>query len=222
LIDCDLEVAPETLLDFYQKRTESNADVVFGVQDNRHDAFANKLFANAFYIVFNWLSDTKIPTNVTTARLMTRRYVSALVAHQEREIMIAGLWAITGFKQESMPVTKAAKGSSTYNLTRKIAILITSVTAFSNRPLILVFYLGSIISLLSGLSALYIIVRIIFFGTFLAGWPSVIVSIWFLGGLIIQCIGIIGIYLSKVFTETKQRPYTIIREIYDPSKSNDL
>jgi putative glycosyltransferase len=72
------------------------------------------------------------------------------------------------------------------------------------------------------LSALYIIVRIIFFGTFLAGWPSVIVSIWFLGGLIIQCIGIIGIYLSKVFTETKQRPYTIIREIYDRSKSNDL
>jgi len=68
---------------------------------------------------------------------------------------------------------------------------------------------------LSSVAALYLIVRRVFFGIFLAGWPSLIVSIWLIGGLTIFCLGIIGIYLSRIFIETKQRPYTIIREIYE-------
>ena len=153
---------------------------------------------------------------------MSRRYVSNLVQHKDHEIFIAGLWAITGFKQIPIKVNKLSKGNSSYNLVRKWSILVNSVTSFSNKPLIYIFYLGICISFLSGLAGLYLIGRRVFFQEFLAGWPSLVVSVWFLGGITIFCLGIIGIYLSRVFTETKQRPYTVIRQIYGKTNQNEF
>jgi putative glycosyltransferase len=80
---------------------------------------------------------------------------------------------------------------------------------------VLIFYLGFIISIFAVGAAFYLVIRRIFFGILLTGWPSLIVSIWLLGGLTTVCLGIIGIYLSKIFMETKQRPYTVIRQIYE-------
>jgi putative glycosyltransferase len=215
LIDCDLEVSPEVLGAFYERLRSSRSDVVYGVQEARQGPLLDRLFGQLFYVVFNWLSPIPLPRNLLTTRLMTHRYVSALVAHQEREVLIAGLWAITGFKQESLAVHKAFKGHSHYSLWRKVDIIVNAVTSFSNKPLVLVFYVGGVISLLAGLAAMYLVVRRIFWGVLLQGWPSLIVSVWLLGGLTILSLGIIGIYLSKVFIETKQRPYTIIRHLYE-------
>lgn len=214
LIDCDLEIAPELLGQFYVELRHSSADVVYGVQAQRSDRLIDRLGAQAFYTLFNALSDTKLPANLTTVRLMSRRYVRALVAHQERELLIGGLWTITGFKQVAVPVTKAVKGSTTYHLGRKFGIIVNAVTSFSNRPLISIFYLGMLIILLSGIAAIFLVFQTISSG-FMPGWPSLIVSVWLLGGLTIFCIGILGIYLSKVFIEVKQRPYTIIRQLYE-------
>jgi putative glycosyltransferase len=215
LVDCDLEIPPESLLDFYDKFKTSSVDVVYGVQAARQDRFLSRLAGSFFYTVFNWVSVDKLPVNLTTARLMSRRYVSALVSHQEREVLIGGLWVITGFKQTSIALNKSHKGKSTYNLGHKIAIIVNAVTSFSAKPLVFIFYLGCIISLLAGLAALYLIIRRVFFGVLLAGWPSLIVSVWLLGGMTTFCLGIIGIYLSKIFMEAKQRPYTIIRQTYE-------
>jgi len=96
-----------------------------------------------------------------------------------------------------------------------VSVLVDSVTSFSDRPLVLIFYLGLAIGGTSSLAAVYLVVRRLFFGVALPGWPSLIVSIWMLGGLMLICLGIIGIYLSKIFIETKQRPYTIVRQIYE-------
>lgn len=221
LIDCDLEVGPETLSEFYETFQKMEVDVVYGVQDVRQDSLINRIFGQLFYTFFNLLSTDPLPLNLTTARLMSQRYVSALVAHQEREVLIGGLWVITGFRQVSIIISKPPKGSSTYNLGRKIAIIVNAITSFSNRPLIFIFYLGGTISVVAGLAVLYLIIQRIFFGVFLTGWPSLIVSIWLLGGLTIFCLGIIGIYLSKIFIETKQRPYTIIRQLYEQTERTD-
>ncbi|WP_200888949.1 hypothetical protein [Aphanizomenon flos-aquae] len=113
---------------------------------------------------------------------------------------------------------KHSKGKSTYNFLRKLSIVINSITSFSNKPLIFVFYLGGLISLISGIAAIVLVIRRIFFNVLLAGWPSLIVSIWLLGGLTIFCLGVIGIYIAKVFSETKQRPYTIVRNVYESSE----
>lgn len=134
--------------------------------------------------------------------------------HQERELSIAGLWQITGFYQVPMSVNKAWKGTTTYTFRRKVATLVDNVTSFSNKPLVFIFYLGAAIFIISSSAAGYLIIDRIFFRALQAGWASVIVSIWMLGGVTIFCIGLVGIYVSKVFIETKQRPYTIIRRIY--------
>lgn len=219
-IDCDLEIRPETLTDFYVEYKNTHADVVYAIQQSRNDNLKDKIAGEWFYTIFNWLSHESLPQNLTTARLMSRRFITALLEHREREMMIGGLWVITGFKQVPIVVDKASKGSSTYNLPRKINLMVNAITAFSSRPLIFVFYLGCAIILLSTIAAIILAIRAVTLG-FLPGWPSLIVSVWLLGGLTIFCLGIIGIYLSKIFTEVKQRPYSIIRDIYEQNSSNN-
>lgn len=221
LIDSDLEEEPELLSLFYEHYQTSDIDVVYGVQKSRKGNIFEKITGELFYKFFNLISTYPIPANLITARLMSQSYVKALVEHKDKEIFLAGLWAITGFRQVPIFVKKHYKGKTSYNFLRKLSIVINSITSFSNKPLIFIFYLGSIISLLSLAAAIVLVIRKIFFNAILAGWASLIVSIWFLGGLTIFCLGIIGIYLAKVFSETKQRPYTIVRKIYErvPNKN---
>ncbi|MCA9412290.1 MAG: glycosyltransferase family 2 protein [Candidatus Omnitrophica bacterium] len=220
LIDCDLEEEPELLVAFQERMRETNADVVYGVQESRKGGVWERITGRIFYTIFNALSSDPLPLNVLTVRLMTRRYVDSLLQFREREILIAGLWAITGFDQIAVPIKKGFKGSTTYTFRKKAAHLVNSITSFSNRPLVYIFYLGFFIMCISAVMAGYLVIRRFFFSIGVAGWASVMVSVWFLGGLTIFCLGVIGIYLSKIFVETKQRPYTLIRHIYD-SESGD-
>jgi putative glycosyltransferase len=215
LIDSDLEEDPELLTAFAARLAATGSDVVYGVQGQRRGGLFERVSGWLFFKVFNLLSDQAIPDNLVTVRLMTRRYVSALVSHRERETMIAGLWALTGFQQVGEVIDKHVKSESSYSLGHKISLLVNSITSFSDRPLIFIFYFGLIIGGSSSLAAVYLVVRRMFFGVALPGWPSLIVSVWMLGGVMLACLGIIGIYLSRVFIETKQRPYTIVRHIYE-------
>lgn len=217
LIDCDLEEEPELLSIFYQKYQAADLDVVYGVQEKRKGDFFEQLTGNIFYWAFNLLANYKVPTNVVTARLMNQRYVKALVQHQEREIFLLGLLTITGFKQIAVKVNKLSKGTSTYNFRKKISLLVNAITSLSNQPLKIIFYLGFFCSITAIIAAISLMILRLFFTVYLSGWVSLIISIWFFCGLNIFCMGIIGIYIAKIFTETKQRPYTIIREIYEHS-----
>jgi putative glycosyltransferase len=215
LIDSDLEEEPEILEPFYQKRSAEDADVVYGVQQKRKGNLFERASGAMFFKLFNLMSTHPISPNLITARLMSKRYVSALLKHTEREVLIAGLWALTGFKQVPVSVDKHHRNSSTYSFRKKISYFVNAITSFSNKPLILIFYIGLIIIIIASLAASYLIIRRIFWGVLLQGWASLIVSIWLLGGITIFCLGVIGIYLAKIFTETKQRPYTIVRDIYE-------
>jgi putative glycosyltransferase len=150
---------------------------------------------------------------------MTRRYVDALLRHDERELDIGGLWYITGFEQRPQTVHKQSSSATTYTIRRKLALFVNSVTSFSNAPLVYIFYTGLAISLLAGCYAVFAVIQWLSLAEPVSGWTSVIVSIWLLGGWIILFIGIIGIYLSKVFLEVKRRPYTIVRQVYGQRKS---
>jgi len=215
LIDCDLEEPPETLATFVEEQKKAKADVVYGVQPKRKGAAFERFTGWVYYGIYNALSPEPIPRNLITARLMSGRYVKSLLEHREREMHIAGLWVTTGYKQVPLTIAKASKGSSTYSFARRVSILVSAITAFSNLPLIWIFYLGSTIIALSLLAAAYLVIRVLFFGALLAGWASLFVSIWLLGGITIFCVGLIGIYLSKVFIETKQRPYTVVRALHE-------
>src|SRR5437763_1983758 len=121
LIDSDLEERPELLPEFLAEMQRAGADVVHGVQKERRGGWFERLSGWLFYTLFNAISSHPIPRNVVTVRLMTHRYVEALVAHQEREINIGALWTYTGFKQIAVPIDKPHKGSTTYSIGRRIA-----------------------------------------------------------------------------------------------------
>ena len=214
LIDSDLEEDPELLSGFLEKLQTSGADVVYGYQEDRKGDFGERLTGYIAYWLFKLLIAFPVPRNHITVRLMRRDYVDSLLMHRERQAVIGGLWLITGFRQIGTAVDKASRGPSTYSPLHRWHMLIESVTSFSERPLVGIFYLGIIISMLSGTVGLTLVIRKLFFGQVLAGWTSVMISVWLLGGLLILCVGVVGIYISKIFIETKNRPYSIVRKIH--------
>lgn len=214
LLDSDLEEDPEYLLPFAEQMDKSHCDVVYGVQESRKGGRLERWSGEWFYSFFALLTRIQLPRNVVTARLMTRRYVNALIQHEEREVFMAGLWEITGFDQCPFTIKKHHTSASTYTWRRKLSVLVNSVTSFSNTPLVGIFYIGLGISAFAGLYIAYVLTNWLFLGKPVAGWTSVMASIWLLGGMIISFIGVVGIYLSKIFSESKQRPYTIVKDIY--------
>ena len=133
---------------------------------------------------------------------------------KEREVFIGGLWELAGFRQESIQVNKVSKGKTTYTLRRKLSQAVSALTSFSHLPLYTIFNLGIILSFTSMAYIVYLATNWLSFAKPPTGYTSLIVSIWLLGGLTILFVGIIGIYLAKIFSEVKQRPLTLVREVH--------
>ena len=214
LVDSDLEEDPAWLLDFHAALTASAAEVIYGVQDSRKGKWFERLSGRLFFSVFNRMLTHPIPPNIVTARLMTRRYVRALVSHRDREVCLAGLGVIAGFDQRPQVVHKTSREHSTYTFRRRVSVFGNAITSFSNRPLLYIFQIGVGVMLLSMAAGGVLLYQSLTGRVGVPGWASIMVSIWFLGGLTIFCVGVIGIYLAKVFIETKDRPYTVIRAEY--------
>jgi len=215
LIDVDLEEPPEVLGEFYRLLTEKSVDIVFGIQQERHGTWFQRVTGEAFYHLYNLLSSNVIPRNQLRARLMTRRYVDALLRHKEQLFMIEILCNLTGFKQIAFPMNKTGyKGITSYTLARRIRLFINGITMSSNRPLIYIGYIGALIVILAAIYTLFVLIEYLLGVATPDGWTSLIISTWFLGGLTIFSLGIIATYLSVMFEEVKGRPYSIIAKVH--------
>ncbi len=213
LIDVDLEEPPELLGEFYEKLIEGEWDVVYGCQDQRKGGWFERTSGALAWLFIDALIPMKVPRNHSTVRLMRRRYVDALVLHKEHKTAIGGLWIIAGFRQLGVKFEKLSRDKTSYRFSSRVLIFLDSVTSFSERPLYFVFFLGLGIFLLSTLVSGFLMARWLS-GSVLPGWVSVMASVWILGGLAILSIGIVGLYISRIFVETKMRPYTLVREIH--------
>jgi putative glycosyltransferase len=216
LIDCDLEEEPELLTQFYSKWIEydDKYDVLYGTQENRSGTFYRRFAGALFYKVFNYLSDVHISPNICTVRLMSRKYVDSLLEFKDKNVFLAALFEKVGFDQKSITINKTYKGSSSYSLFKKITLMTEAITSFSSKPLTLIMLAGLTISSLSFLYALFLAVRKIFSLSVFSGWTSLMVSIWFLSGIILFSLGTLGIYITKIYNETKDRPLTIVKKIH--------
>ncbi len=222
LIDIDLEEPPELLWDFYDEiKKDENTDVIFGVQAKRKGKIFERVSGSIFYKVFNLISDIKLKDNVLTVRLFHKRYAKKILKCSEKNLFLAGLFEYIGFNQKPFIVKKLDKGSTTYTLRKKVKLLLNAITSFSSKPLELFFYLGFLISGLSFVYGMYLIFMKLFFSQTLEGWTSLMVSVWFLSGTILLSLGVIGIYLSKIFDEVKNRPRTVIKKIYEYKEKNE-
>lgn len=214
LLDSDLEEEPEWLIDFHKKMKSENADVVFGQQRKRKGTIFEKFTGWCWYKLYGFIANINHAENITTARLMKRKFVNSFLQFPEQERVISCLWILTGFRQLPHLVNKHSKGKTSYSLFKKISHCINSITSFSVMPLYFIFILGILISMVSFCYVFYLTASKLFFNSLLDGWSSIMASIWLIGGLLISFIGIIGIYIAKSFIEQKKRPLYIINKKY--------
>jgi len=221
LIDVDLEEEPELLLTFSEKMNDNpKLDVVYAFVKHRKGNIFKRVLGWCFYKIINILSEVKIPHNTLVARLMKRNYVNNVVRFSEKHLFLGGIFQLTGFQQEAVETTKHSKGFTTYSLFRRFQQALNAILSFSDRPLIFTSILGILISITSSILILYLLISFVFFNRFLPGWVSTIASIWFVGGIILSAIGLVGLYISKIFIEVKGRPRTIIKKAHNFLKNN--
>lgn len=219
LIDSDLEEDPLNFFPLYSELLRTQSDLVYGFQERRRGGVWERISGRLFYFFMNKFMKVEIPENMLTSRLMSRRYVDALLLHTETQINFSALSVITGFKQTKIPLKKIKLRQSTYSLSKKFSLLVDAITSHSSSPLKLIFTTGVAIFAVTAIVALTLTIEWISGGNPASGWTSLILSIWFLGGLNMLSLGVIGIYISKIFLETKKRPRVIVSEIFSPYES---
>jgi putative glycosyltransferase len=213
LIDSDLEDEPELIARFHERLAEGDCEVVFGVQEKRKGGWFERVTGALFFSLVDALSDEPLPRNLATVRLMKRDYVRALVRHRDREFVIAQLWKIAGFRQVSLAYRKLSVSPTTYSRRQRFEMAIKYLTVTSTRILHLILYAGIMIFGASIVVILYYLARYFAHGIGLSGYTSLIVSIWFFGGFTTLILGVIGLYIANILSETKRRPYTVVRRL---------
>jgi putative glycosyltransferase len=214
LIDSDLDEEPELLARFHERLKVGDCDVVYGVQERRRGGWLERVAGTLYFWLLKSLSDHVIPRNLMTVRLMTRDYVRALVRHRDHEFVMSQLWALSGFKQIPLASRKLSRSPTTYSLRHRFEMAIKHVTTTSTKLLYLIFYAGLLVSFLSAVTIMYYVTRYMFAGIGVDGFTSVIVSIWFFGGVTTLILGVLGIYVANILSESKRRPYTVVRRVH--------
>lgn len=214
LCDSDLEEEPEWIGLFHAMMREKDCDVVYGVQSATKRGPFYRLGARIFYYTLNALSGAQFPRNVVTARLLSRRYVDALLEYGEREIFLAGIWHMVGFVQLPQQVEKHDRSPTSYSFGRIVYLFVNAVTAFSVRPLMFISIAGVLLCAVAMLFIVYLIYLKLILGIQSEGWASVMAAILMVGGILLFFNGVIAIYIAKIFIEVKQRPLTTVREVY--------
>jgi putative glycosyltransferase len=214
ILDGDLEEDPAWLVQFHERMTEAGCDVVYGVQTKPKGSFGYRSGRRFFYHALNVLAAVRFPTDVTTARLMSRRYVAELLKFGESEFFLLGLMSVVGFAQMAVKVDKQPRSPTTYNIWKLTRLFVNGVTSFSTLPLMFIFLFGLI---LSSSAALFIIYLLVTAARSTPGWLSVMAALTFFSGIIVLFLGILAIYIGTIFLEVKRRPVTIIREIIGSS-----
>ena len=214
ILDGDMEEDPYWAKEFYELLESTDADVVYGIQKFPKGNLVYRFFRRFFYRALSFMSDLEFPRNVATARLMTREYVDALKEFEEREIWLVGILHSAGYKQVPTPVNKIKSDPTTYSVAMLVRLFITAITAFSIKPLIGVFISGLVISFMAFIYIGILLVNYLFSGIGVPGWTSVMAGMFLMGGILTSFVGIIAIYVGTIFNETKRRPRTIIKSVY--------
>ncbi|MGC4041444.1 MAG: glycosyltransferase family 2 protein [Flavobacterium sp.] len=217
LIDNDLETPPSFLVDCYEElKKDPSLDVVYGFQQERKGRFVESFGGKIFWWAINKFSEVKIPKNILTERLMTRKYLDSLLTLGDANLFLGGMMYWAGYNQKGLPVEKKIReGRSTYSTKKRMELMIQAVTSFSGKPLEYLFYTGILITFGSLLTIIYFGIKKLIYGdTIQLGWTSIVILNILILGIISTFLGLIGIYLFKIFKQVQNRPNAIIRKIY--------
>jgi glycosyltransferase involved in cell wall biosynthesis len=212
ILDADGQDPPELIPRFVEKWREGHDDV-HGTRSSREgETWLKKATAHVFYRVMQRLSKTPIPTDTGDFRLLSPRALAALRQLRERHRFMKGLFGWVGFDQVSIPYQREPRlaGKSKFSFWRLWNFALEGITSFSTAPLRLATYLGVLTALLAFVYALWIVVKALLWGDAVAGYPSMMAVILFLGGVQLVALGMVGEYLGRLYEESKRRPLYLV------------
>ncbi len=213
-VDADLQDPPELIPELI-KKWEEGYDVVNAARRAREgESWLKKATAHLFYRSINKMSKTKIPPDTGDFRLLSRPVVDALQQIPERRRFMKGLFAWVGFKTTTIFFDRPPRhaGKTSWNYWKLWNFALEGITSFSQIPLQFASYLGLLVALSSLVYGIYFFIRTLVYGNPIPGYPSLMVSVLFLGGIQLIALGVIGEYLGRVYDESKQRPIYIVRK----------
>lgn len=218
VIDADLQDPPELIPDFLEKWREGY-DVVYGQRLARDgETWLKRATAAAFYRVIQRLSVTPIPRDTGDFRLMSRRALDALCGLRERQRFMKGLFAWVGFRQFALPYHREPRhaGTSKFNYWKLWNFALEGITSFSTVPLRLATYVGLFTALIAFGFGVWIVLKTLIWGDQVAGYPSLMTVILFIGGAQLMALGIMGEYLGRLYMEAKARPLYLLEQFHPP------
>ncbi|WP_396146689.1 glycosyltransferase family 2 protein [Flavobacterium sp.] len=211
VMDCDLQDQPKEIIKLFQK-TQEGYDIVLAQRGDRKDGFFKKLFSKLFSIIYSYLTETKFDNSIANFGIYNKK-----VIHQVNEMNdyiksfpLFVNWV--GFTSTSVKVEHAEResGKSSYTFSKLLSLAFNTIISFSNKPLKLFVKFGLLISFCSFAFGVYTIIRYFAGQILVLGYSSLMVSIWFLFGILITVIGVVGIYIGKIFDQSKGRASFII------------
>jgi glycosyltransferase involved in cell wall biosynthesis len=213
VMDCDLQDRPDEIPNLYHKALEGY-DSVFAQRTERNDTLFKKLFSKLFYRLFSYLTDTKQDATVANFGIYRRCVIDAILSMHDQIRFFPTMVQWVGFRKFYLPVDHASRfeGKSTYNFKGLFRLAINTIMGFSDKPLRLTVKVGFFITLLS------VLVAIIYLGLYLSGriqvegFTTLILSLWFLSGFIMFILGILGLYIGRMFEKVKERPVYLIQD----------
>ncbi|MDP3115389.1 MAG: glycosyltransferase family 2 protein [Candidatus Cloacimonadaceae bacterium] len=211
VMDADLQDRPEEISSLYQKALEGY-DIVFTEVNSRRDNIIKKLYSKAFHTLFAYLTGSMANYGMRNFGIYSRKVVDAFLTLEEQFRGFALLVRWLGFNSATIQIQhdKRETGKSSYDFSTGLSLALDSWVTFSDKPLRITVSAGFLISLISFMIGLFYLLRALLGYRVVLGWTSLILSVWFLSGFTVFCIGLIGLYIGKVFKETKKRPHYLI------------
>ena len=218
VMDCDLQDRPEEIINFYGK-TQDGYQVVVGIRNERRDNLFKRASSLLFYSIFQRMTGSNFNKKMGNFGIYSKKVIDSVLElkEQHKSFGLMVLWV--GFSRAEVNVTHDSRGSgrSNYRFTHRIALAVDSIVSHTNNLLYLAIKTGLFVSVTSLLFVSYLVTRFAFFGITTEGWTSLAISIYFTLGVMLAAIGILGVYIGKVFNESKARPIYIVE-----SKTDEL
>lgn len=219
VMDCDLQDRPEFIPQFIAKIDEGY-DIVYSKRKERKDTAIVKALSRSFYAVYNYLSDMKYDFEVGNYSIARRKVVDSFLTmkEQNRDYIMFLMWL--GYKDTTIELEGDERfaGKSSYTFRKKVNLALGIITQQSNKPLMMAMKTGLFIAALAAVFIIYLLIRNAAVGDLDMGWPSLIASIYLMGGLTLSAIGVVGLYIGNIFSESKNRPIYVISEVLNDHK----
>lgn len=213
VMDCDLQDRPEEIPALYAKAQEGY-DSVFAQRVQREDKWYKRLSSKLFYAVFGYLTDTKQDASVANFGIYHHNVVKAILQMGDRFRYFPTMVQWVGFKKGYLPVdhNERMEGKSSYNWSRLFRLALDTIIAFSDKPMRLMVKLGAFVTLIALVIGVVYLIKYLMGDIAVAGFTTLIISLWIIAGIIISLLGIVGLYIGKMFDTVKQRPMFIVNQ----------